>query len=59
MANQSSTVYLSLQTLQDQDLVEFFDDTLSYLKGTRTPFLTKYGGTLGVGNVVPLRDFLV
>ena len=32
---------------------------MSYLKGTRIPFLTKYGGSLGVGNVVPLRDFLV
>ena len=39
--------------------MEFFDDTLSYLKGTRTPFLSKYGATLGVGNVVSLRDFLV
>lgn len=25
----------------------------------RVPFLTKYGQTLGVGSVVPLRDFLV
>ena len=40
-------------------MVEFFDDTVSYLKGIRTPFLTKYGASLGVGNVVPLRDFLV
>jgi hypothetical protein len=23
------------------------------------PFLTKYGANLGVGNVVPLRDFLI
>lgn len=38
---------------------QFFDDTISYLKGTRVPFLSKYGATLGVGNVVPLRDFLV
>lgn len=57
MAN--STVYHSLQQLQDQDLVEFFDDTISYLKGIRVPFLSKYGGSLGVGNVVPLRDFLL
>jgi hypothetical protein len=65
----SSTVYLSLQRLEDQDLVEvskhlslrfkFFDDTISYLKGQRIPFLTKYGTNLGVGNVVPLRDFLI
>ena len=48
-----------MQRLQDQDLVEFFDDTISYLKGTRVPFLTKYGAALGVGNVVPLREFLV
>ncbi len=57
MANQ--TVSHSLQKLEDQDLVEYFDDTISYLKGTRVPFLTKYGAALGVGNVVPLRDFLV
>ena len=40
-------------------MVEYFDDTISYLKGIRIPFLTKYGATLGVGNVVPLRDFLI
>lgn len=55
----SSSVYLSLQSLQDQDLVEFFDDTISYLKGTRVPFLSKYGAALGIGSVVPLRDFLI
>ena len=40
-------------------LFSFIDDTISYLKGTRVPFLTKYGATLGVGSVVPFRDFLV
>lgn len=25
----------------------------------RVPFLTKYGANLGVGSVVPLRDFLI
>jgi hypothetical protein len=39
--------------------LKFFDDTISYLKGVRVPFLSKYGASLGVGNVVPLRDFLI
>lgn len=58
-----------LQSLQDQDLVEvfvpialplqFFDDTILYLKGNRVPFLSKYQESLGAGNVVPLREFLI
>ena len=39
--------------------LKFFDDTITYLKGQRVPFLTKYGANLGVGSVVPLRDFLI
>lgn len=32
---------------------------MSYLKGARIPFLTKYGESLAITNVVPLRDFLL
>lgn len=35
------------------------DDTIDYLKGERIPFLTKYGQSIGVGDVVPVRDFAV
>jgi len=48
-----------LQRLQDQDLVEFFDDTIQYLKGGKVPFLTKYQDSVGAAYVVTLRDFMI
>ena len=40
-------------------MVEFFDDTVAYLKGARVPFLTKYQESVGASYVVTLRDFVV
>ena len=34
-------------------------DTIEYLKGEKVAFLTKYGQTIGVTNVVPIRDFVI
>lgn len=34
-------------------------DTIEYLKGEKVAFLTKYGATVGVTNVVPIRDFVI
>jgi len=34
-------------SLEDLDLVEFFDDCIKYLRGIRVPFLTKYRERFG------------
>ncbi|CDW83623.1 UNKNOWN [Stylonychia lemnae] len=38
---------------------QFFDDTITYLKGGRVPFLSKYQESVGPSQVVPLRDFMI
>ena len=51
----------ALNSLDDQTLIQFVDDTIEFLKGVRVPFLSRYceqfGGTSRC--VAPVRDFIV
>jgi len=49
----------SINKFSDTDLVDFINDTIEYLKGEKIPFLSKYSESIGIGNVVPIREFII
>ena len=46
--------------MAESDLIEFVDDTFSFLKGQKVPFLSKYNQAFGGSSrlIVPSRDFI-
>lgn len=46
--------------LAEQDLIEFIDDTIQFLKGHKVAFLTKYYAAFGNESrgIVQARDFM-
>ena len=50
-----------LSQVAEQDLIEFVNDTVSFLSGQKVPFLSKYNEAFGGSSrlVVPSRDFVV
>ena len=54
-------VATQLSQVGEAELIEFVDDTISFLKGQRVPFLSKYNEAFGGSSrlVVPARDFVI
>jgi|NorSeaMetagenome_1021524.scaffolds.fasta_scaffold680879_1 hypothetical protein len=50
----------ALNTLDDNTLIQFVDDTIEFLKGVRVPFLSRYSEQFdGTSRcIAPVRDFI-
>lgn len=57
----TSSIYGSLLTIGDADLLEFVNDTIEFLKGVKVPFLSKYHEAFGgqARGIIPIRDMVV